>query len=217
MTRAPSGRFNIGNAEVSISDLARRVKATEQHVRIVYIPRSGAWAGFEDTPRRVPDLAIRALIGYTPTIDPTKSCAGDRAPAPPSTHGRAGSRCGAPSRDASGRWPSGAAGQREDGPARSSPPGVSASATCRTSSDRAPTSATRSASSARATRCTGSRASWRWGSSEDRRRVRALGVTHVRVHNYGEPFRPAARREGAVREGQGDRRGRDDQQRIAHH
>ena len=37
----------------------------------------------------------------------------------------------------------------------------------------------------------------------------ALGITHVRVHNYGEPFLDrATRREGAVRQVQGHRRSR---------
>ena len=64
--------FNIGNAEeISILDLAKRVKAmTNSTSEIVCIPYDQAYeAGFEDMPRRVPDLTkIRNLIGYTPTI-----------------------------------------------------------------------------------------------------------------------------------------------------
>jgi len=64
--------FNIGNAEeISIGDLAKRVKTmANSSSEIVYIPYDQAYeAGFEDMPRRVPDLAkIRALIGYSPTI-----------------------------------------------------------------------------------------------------------------------------------------------------
>jgi UDP-glucose 4-epimerase len=70
--RAIGQVFNIGNAEeISIADLAVRVKTmANSSSDIVYIPYDLAYeAGFEDMPRRVPDLAkIRALIGYSPTI-----------------------------------------------------------------------------------------------------------------------------------------------------
>ena len=70
--RAVGQVLNIGNAEeVSITDLARRVKTLAGSASdIVYIPYDQAYeAGFEDMPRRVPDLSkIRALIGYSPTI-----------------------------------------------------------------------------------------------------------------------------------------------------
>jgi UDP-glucose 4-epimerase len=63
--------YNIGNSEeVTIMELARRVKAmTSSGSEIVLIPYDEAYeAGFEDMPRRVPDLSkIGALIGYTPT------------------------------------------------------------------------------------------------------------------------------------------------------
>jgi UDP-glucose 4-epimerase len=65
--------FNIGNdrEEVTISDLAHRVKErTKSHSEIVTIPYDEAYeSGFEDMPRRVPDLSkVRALIGYEPRV-----------------------------------------------------------------------------------------------------------------------------------------------------
>jgi UDP-glucose 4-epimerase len=74
---AYGGVYNVGNTEeVSIRDLAERVKAlTKSASPIVNIPYDQAYeSGFEDMPRRVPDLAkIRALIGYEPrvTLDET--------------------------------------------------------------------------------------------------------------------------------------------------
>jgi UDP-glucose 4-epimerase len=62
--------FNIGsNEETTINELARRVKQrTASCSEIVHIPYSEAYEpGFEDMPRRVPDLVkIGALIGYRP-------------------------------------------------------------------------------------------------------------------------------------------------------
>jgi len=64
--------FNIGNTEeISIGDLAVRIKAmTGSSSPIVTIPYDRAYeAGFEDMPRRVPDLTkIRKLVGYEPTV-----------------------------------------------------------------------------------------------------------------------------------------------------
>jgi UDP-glucose 4-epimerase len=65
--------FNIGNdrEEVSIRALAERVKErTKSPSAIVNIPYDEAYeSGFEDMPRRVPDLArVRALIGYEPKV-----------------------------------------------------------------------------------------------------------------------------------------------------
>ncbi|HVQ41961.1 MAG TPA: NAD-dependent epimerase/dehydratase family protein [Vicinamibacterales bacterium] len=71
--RAVGQVVNIGNnEEVSIMDLARRVKAaTDSRSEIVLVPYDQAYeAGFEDMPRRVPDLTrIAGLVGYAPTLD----------------------------------------------------------------------------------------------------------------------------------------------------
>jgi UDP-glucose 4-epimerase len=71
--RAIGQVFNIGNGkEISIGDLALRIKAmTGSTSPIVTIPYDKAYeAGFEDMPRRVPDIGkIRALIGYEPTVE----------------------------------------------------------------------------------------------------------------------------------------------------
>ena len=65
--------FNIGNGkEISIHALAVKVKElTGSDSPIVRVPYDQAYeAGFEDMPRRVPDIAkISALIGYTPTVE----------------------------------------------------------------------------------------------------------------------------------------------------
>ncbi len=70
--RAVGEVFNIGNIEeVTILELARRVKAiTGSASPIVTIPYDQAYeAGFEDMPRRVPDLRkIEQLIGYRPAV-----------------------------------------------------------------------------------------------------------------------------------------------------
>jgi UDP-glucose 4-epimerase len=70
--RAVGEVFNIGNVEeVSIGELARRVKAmTGSSSPIQYIAYDDAYeAGFEDMPRRVPDIAkIRGLIGFEPQL-----------------------------------------------------------------------------------------------------------------------------------------------------
>ena len=71
--RAVGGVFNIGNAkEISILDLAHRVKSlTSSESEIVLIPYDEAYeAGFEDMPRRVPDLTkIHDLVGYAPIVE----------------------------------------------------------------------------------------------------------------------------------------------------
>ncbi len=62
--------INIGaDEEVAIVDLARRVRELSgSDSPIKLIPYDEAYeSGFEDMPRRVPDLSkIRQLIGYTP-------------------------------------------------------------------------------------------------------------------------------------------------------
>ncbi len=65
--------FNVGNdrEEVGILDLARRVKErTGSKSEIVHVPYEKAYEeGFEDMPRRVPDLTkVRGLIGYEPQV-----------------------------------------------------------------------------------------------------------------------------------------------------
>jgi len=70
--RAIGEVFNIGNmGEVTIADLAARVKAmTGSCSPIHYIPYDQAYeAGFEDMPRRVPDISkIRAFVDYEPKM-----------------------------------------------------------------------------------------------------------------------------------------------------
>lgn len=64
--------FNIGNEEeISIGHLAERIKQmTNSSSPIVTIPYEEAYeAGFEDMPRRVPDITkIRELTGYEPRV-----------------------------------------------------------------------------------------------------------------------------------------------------
>ncbi|MGE0405142.1 MAG: GDP-mannose 4,6-dehydratase [Candidatus Korobacteraceae bacterium] len=68
---AVGGVFNIGNTqEVSITQLAELVREmTGSTSKIVYVPYDEAYEeGFEDMPRRVPDISkVAALIGYRPT------------------------------------------------------------------------------------------------------------------------------------------------------
>jgi UDP-glucose 4-epimerase len=70
--RAIGEVFNIGNTvEIAILELAERVKAiTQSSSSIQFIPYDEAYeAGFEDMPRRVPDISkIRALIGFEPKL-----------------------------------------------------------------------------------------------------------------------------------------------------
>jgi UDP-glucose 4-epimerase len=64
--------FNIGsNQEISILDLARRVKElTQSDSDIVFVPYDEAYEeGFEDMPRRVPDISkISGLVGFSPDM-----------------------------------------------------------------------------------------------------------------------------------------------------
>jgi UDP-glucose 4-epimerase len=65
--------FNIGNTgEVTIRHLAERVKTLASSESLVqYIPYDQAYeAGFEDMPRRVPDISkVKALIGFQPKLE----------------------------------------------------------------------------------------------------------------------------------------------------
>jgi UDP-glucose 4-epimerase len=70
--RAAGQVFNIGNPEeISIMDLAKRVRAASGSTsEIVCIPYDQAYeAGFEDMPRRVPDIGkIAKMVGFKPTL-----------------------------------------------------------------------------------------------------------------------------------------------------
>ena len=71
--RAVGQVFNIGNGkEISIGELAATVKRmTGSGSTIVRVPYEQAYeAGFEDMPRRVPDISkLHALVGYAPTVE----------------------------------------------------------------------------------------------------------------------------------------------------
>jgi UDP-glucose 4-epimerase len=71
--RAVGHVFNIGNGrEISIGELASKVRTmTGSRSEIVGIPYDQAYeAGFEDMPRRVPDISkINQLVGYEPTVE----------------------------------------------------------------------------------------------------------------------------------------------------
>ena len=70
--RAVGDVFNIGStSEMTIGNLAVRVKEmTNSGSAIRYVPYDEAYeAGFEDMPRRVPDISkIHSLIGFTPKM-----------------------------------------------------------------------------------------------------------------------------------------------------
>jgi UDP-glucose 4-epimerase len=70
--RAVGHVFNIGNTEeITMTALAERVRAaTGSRSPIRYIPYDEAYeAGFEDMPRRVPDIAkLKKLIGFQPSV-----------------------------------------------------------------------------------------------------------------------------------------------------
>src|SRR4029078_3888323 len=70
--RAIGEVFNVGTtSEVTIGDLAERVKKlSHNHSPIEFIPYDEAYeAGFEDMPRRVPDISkLCSLIGYRPKL-----------------------------------------------------------------------------------------------------------------------------------------------------
>lgn len=64
--------FNVGsNEEISILGLAERVKKlTQSKSEIIFVPYDEAYEeGFEDMPRRVPDISkVEALIGFRPEM-----------------------------------------------------------------------------------------------------------------------------------------------------
>jgi UDP-glucose 4-epimerase len=64
--------FNIGsNEEISVRKLAERVKSvTQSNSEIIFVPYDEAYEeGFEDMPRRVPDISkVSALIGFKPEM-----------------------------------------------------------------------------------------------------------------------------------------------------
>jgi UDP-glucose 4-epimerase len=70
--RAVGGVFNIGNTEeITIRQLAERVRSlTGSGSNIRYVPYDEAYeAGFEDMPRRVPNISkIHGLIGFRPRV-----------------------------------------------------------------------------------------------------------------------------------------------------
>jgi UDP-glucose 4-epimerase len=70
--RAIGEVFNVGSVdEVTIGDLAQRVRRLAQsNSPIVHVGYDEAYeAGFEDMPRRVPDISkIHALTGYKPSV-----------------------------------------------------------------------------------------------------------------------------------------------------
>jgi UDP-glucose 4-epimerase len=71
-SKAVGDVFNIGSTnEVTIQDLAERVKKmTKSASLIVNVPYDVAYeAGFEDMPRRVPDITkIQSLVGFEPKM-----------------------------------------------------------------------------------------------------------------------------------------------------
>lgn len=71
--RAGGEVFNVGHTkEITILDLARLVRSlAESDSDIIEVPFEDAYApGFEDMPRRMPDISkLHKLIGYEPSLD----------------------------------------------------------------------------------------------------------------------------------------------------
>jgi UDP-glucose 4-epimerase len=70
--RAIGQVYNIGSTEeIAIGDLAERVRVlTGSRSAIRFVPYDEAYeTGFEDMPRRVPDIAkVKELIGFEPRV-----------------------------------------------------------------------------------------------------------------------------------------------------
>ena len=69
--------FNIGSQEeITIEELAKKIiELSNSKSKLIYIPYDKAYEeGFEDMPRRVPDITrISSLVGFKPTIDLTET------------------------------------------------------------------------------------------------------------------------------------------------
>ena len=208
---APDGRAEGASARSSTSATTRRSRCgrwpsrckamTRQRVRDRHVPYDQAYeAGFEDMPRRVPDISkirgagrLRAQGAARRDPEPGDRLRPDPVTARPGT-AELTERSGederfdqTPGPDGRRNRPAQAGQDRAHGAARHR---RDRRRRCpRSCRSRAPTSATPSACSARATTCIATRASWTWRcSTKIADECAALGITHVRMHNYGEAF-----------------------------